>query len=131
MHRFNFLCKYNLMKNYGVEQSLYETCHHNIVYGTLNFNIPLPPFYFRKIWVYKNANIGCIQESIYNFDWTRAFKNQNCNKKCKILPEALLNIFHNFIPIKSLDGLKINEMFEKVILINQKISVISLLIMRP
>ena len=107
MYQFNFLNKCNLMKNYGVEQSLYETCHHNIVYRTLNFNIPLPPC-FRKIWDYKNANITCIQESIYNFDLTRAFKNQNCNKKYKILPEKMLNIFHNFIPIKSLDGLKIN-----------------------
>ena len=108
MYQFNFLYQCNLMKNHGVEQSLYETCHHNIVYGTLNFNIPLPPLYFRKIWDYKNANIECIQKSIYNFDSTRAFKNQNCNKKYKILPEKLLNIFHNFIPIKSLDGLKIN-----------------------
>ena len=49
MYQFNFLYQCNLMKNHGVEQSLYETCHHNIVYGTLNFNIPLPPLYFRKI----------------------------------------------------------------------------------
>ena len=52
----------NLTKNYGVEQSLYETCHHNIIYGTLNFNIPLPPPYFREKWDYKNANIECIQK---------------------------------------------------------------------
>ena len=85
------------MKNCEVEQSLYETCHHNIIYRTLNFNVPLPPPYFREIWDYKNANIKCIQKSIYNFDWTRAFRNQNCNEKCKILSETLLNIFHNFI----------------------------------
>ena len=44
--------------------------------------------------------IECIQKSIYNFDWTRAFQNRNCNEKCKILSETLLNIFHNFIPGK-------------------------------
>ena len=40
----------NLTKSCGVEQSLYETCHHNIIYATLNFNIRLPPPYFREIW---------------------------------------------------------------------------------
>ena len=29
----------NLTKNYGVEQSLYKKCHHNTIYGTLNFNV--------------------------------------------------------------------------------------------
>ena len=46
-----FSSNVNLTKNCGVKQSLYET------YGTLNFNIPLPPPYFREIWDYKNANI--------------------------------------------------------------------------
>ena len=77
-----FSSNVNLTKNCRVEQSLYETCHHNIIYGTLNFNIPLPPPYFTEIWDYKNANVGCVQKSIYNFDWTMAFQNQNCNEKC-------------------------------------------------
>ena len=35
----------NLTKNCGAEKSIYEKCHHNIIYGTLNFNLPLsPPF---------------------------------------------------------------------------------------
>ena len=50
----------NLTKNCSVEQSLYKTCYHSIICGTLNFNIPLPHPYFREIWDYKNANIGCI-----------------------------------------------------------------------
>ena len=95
-----FSSNVNLTKNCGVEQSLYETYHHNIIYETLNFNVPLLPLYLREIWDYKNANIECIQKSIYNFDWIRAFQNRNCNEKCKILSETLLNIFHNFIPHK-------------------------------
>ena len=95
-----FFSNVDLTKNCGVEQSLYETYHHSISYGTLNFNIPFPPAYFREIWDFKNANIECIQKSIYNFDWTRAFQNRNCNKKCEIPSETLLNIFHNFIPHK-------------------------------
>ena len=65
----------NVAKNCGVEQSLYKAYHHNIIYRTLNFNIPLPPPYFREIWDHKNPNIGCIQKLIYNFDWTRVFQN--------------------------------------------------------
>ena len=42
-----FSSNVNLMKNCGVEQSVYEKCHHNIIYGILNFNIPLPPPYYR------------------------------------------------------------------------------------
>ena len=33
-----FSSNVNLTKNFGVEQSLYKKCHHNIIYGNLNFN---------------------------------------------------------------------------------------------
>ena len=95
-----FSSNVNLTKNCGVEQSLYKSCHHNIIYGTLNFNIALPLPYFREIWDFKSANIECIQKSINNFDWARAFQNQNCNDQCRILSETLLKIFCNFIPHK-------------------------------
>ena len=95
-----FSSNVNLTKNCGVERSLYEKCHPNIISGTLNFNIPLPPPYYRELWDFKSANTECIQKSINNFDWARAFQNQNCNEQCKILSETLLNIFRNFIPHK-------------------------------
>ena len=95
-----FSSNVNLTKNCGVEQSLYEKCRHNIIYGTLNFNILLPPPYYRELWDFKSANTECIQKSINNFDWVRAFQNQNCNEQCKILLETLLNIFRNVIPHK-------------------------------
>ena len=55
-----FYSNVNLSKNCSVEQSLYETCYHNIINRTLNFSIPLPPPYFKEIWDYKNANFGYI-----------------------------------------------------------------------
>ena len=45
--------------------------------------MPLPPPYFREIWDFENVNIEFILKSISNFDWKRAFCNQNCNEKCK------------------------------------------------
>ena len=56
-----FSSNVNLTKNCEVEQSLYETCDHNIIYGTLNFNIPLPRPYFRKIGIINMQIIECIQ----------------------------------------------------------------------
>ena len=73
-----------ISKNCGAEQSLYEKCHHNIIYGNLNFNVPLPPPYYRELWDF-SANTECIRKSINNFDWAGAFENQNCKEQCKNL----------------------------------------------
>ena len=61
------------------------------------FKYTSTPLYCREIWDFKSANTECIQKSINNFDWVRAFHNQNCNEPCKILSETLLNIFRNYI----------------------------------
>ena len=40
-----FLC------DVGVEQTIYEKCHHSIIiYASLILNIPLPPPYYREVW---------------------------------------------------------------------------------
>ena len=50
----------NLTKKWRVEQSLCKKCHHNIIYVALNFNIPLPPPYYRDQSDFKSANTKCI-----------------------------------------------------------------------
>ena len=50
-----FSSNVSFIRNYGIEQSIYEKCHHNITYGTLDFNVPLPPPYYREIWDFKNG----------------------------------------------------------------------------
>ena len=79
---------------------MYEKCHHNITYGTLNFDVPLPPHY-RDVWDYKHENTETIQRAISTFDWSKPFFHRNANEKCKILTDSLLNIFKNFIPHKT------------------------------
>ena len=91
----------SFVKNCGSELPIYEKCHHNIIYGTLNFNVLLPPPYYRDIWDYKHANTESIQKAISNFDWSKTFLHRSVNEKCKILTEILLNIFKNFIPNKT------------------------------
>ena len=52
----------------GIKQSIYDKCHHNIIFGKLKFDIPLPPPYYRKIWDYKKANTKAIQRAISVFN---------------------------------------------------------------
>ena len=92
-----FSSNVNFTKYCGVEQWLYQTSQHSIIYRTLNFNVPLSPPYYTEIWNYKNASIRRIQKSKNNFDWARDFQNWYCNEKFIILSKTLLNIFHNFI----------------------------------
>ena len=48
----------------GVEQTIYNKCYHNIIYGSLNLNIPLPPLYYREVWDYKNTDPVCISHAV-------------------------------------------------------------------
>ena len=91
----------SFVKNCGSELSVYETCHHNIIYGSLNFDIPLPPPYYRDILDYKHANTENIQKAMSTFDWSKVFLQRNANEKCKILTDVLSNIFKNYIPHKT------------------------------
>ena len=52
----------------GVELSLYEKCHHNLIYGKINFNVPLPPPCMREVWDYKNAKVENIQQWVSGID---------------------------------------------------------------
>ena len=47
-----------------VEQTIYDKCHHNIIHGSLNLNIPLSPPYYREVWDFKNTDSVCIQSAI-------------------------------------------------------------------
>ena len=91
----------SFIRNYGTEQSIYEKCRHSITYRTLDFNVPLPPPYYREIWDYKNADTESIQKAISNFDWPKAFRNKNANENCKLLMDTFMNIFRNYIPHKT------------------------------
>ena len=88
----------NLIRETGVELSIFEKCHHNLIYSIIDFKVPLPPRYLREVWDYKNANVNHIQSAVSNIDWEFSFHGANVNKKVDILNECLKNIYHNFIP---------------------------------
>ena len=54
----------NLISSTGVELSLFEKRHHSLIYGVIDFKVPLPPPYLREVWDYKNANLSYIQRPV-------------------------------------------------------------------
>ena len=53
----------NLFVHSSVIQSPDSNCKHHIINGIINFSIPCPPPYKRKLWSYSRANKDKIKES--------------------------------------------------------------------
>ena len=43
-----FCTNQSVISNHGVDVSIFDKCHHNIIYGKINIRVPLPPAYVRK-----------------------------------------------------------------------------------
>ena len=84
----------------GVDQTIYDKCHHNIIYGALNLNILLPSPYYREVWDYKNTDALCIQRAVSLVNWNDVFSNKTADEKVESLSNILLNTFKNFISNK-------------------------------
>ena len=84
----------NLIRETGVELSIFEKCHHNLIYGIIDFKVPLPPPYLREVWDYENANVNHILSAVSSTDWEFLFCGANVNKKVDILNKCLKNILY-------------------------------------
>ena len=93
-----FVSQPNLVVKSGVHPSLYKSCHHQIIYAEISFEVVLPPSYEREVWHYNRANSHLINRSIEMYNWEKAFSNIGIDDQVKLLNEILLNIFRNFIP---------------------------------
>ena len=89
-----FCTNQNVISKYGVDASLFDKCHHSIIY------VLLPPVFIYKVWNYSKADIQNIQRAILGFNWRKAFESLSVNSKIDLLNEALLNILRNYIPNK-------------------------------
>ena len=38
-----------IISNQGVDITIFEKCHHNIIYGKIDIRVYLPPVYIRKV----------------------------------------------------------------------------------
>ena len=93
-----FTSQPNLVFESGIHPTLYNKCHHQIIYAKLSLKIYFPPSYRREVWHYNRAQGDLIQKSIALFDWDRAFTNLCVNDQVELFEDTLLNIFRNFIP---------------------------------
>ena len=89
----------NLVTNSGVRPSLDPAVKHHITYCKLNFKIPPPPKFFRKIYHYGRAQRECIVKAIETFPWaTELCKLTNPTQQVSLLNKTILNIMQNFVP---------------------------------
>ena len=95
-----FCANTNVISKHGVDVSIFEKCHHNIIFGKNDINVPFPPPYVCKVWDYSKANAENIKNSMSSFNWNKAFENLLTDAKVELLNETLLNIFRNYIPNK-------------------------------
>ena len=83
----------NLITESGVSPSLSNFCHHQIIFVKVNFEVHYPPPYKRVVWHFKLARSDLIRRAIESFDWDKAFRNHDTNRKVEIFTDTLLNIF--------------------------------------
>ena len=76
-----FTSNSSIIVDSSIEKSLCSSCHHDIIYGKINFRVPLPPPHFRTIWDYKKSNASFIQHAIGNFNWQNEFESKTINEK--------------------------------------------------
>ena len=89
----------NMILDCGTRASLDSHCHHQIIHCKVNFKIPPPLPFERKIWHYNRANSAAIKRSINNFPWRQHLNiNTDPNWQVKTFTEIILNIMSNFIP---------------------------------
>ena len=72
-----FTTNNKLLCDVGVEQTIYNKFHHNMIYGSLNLNILLLPPYYREVWDYKSTDPLCIQRAISSVNWV--FSNKTAD----------------------------------------------------
>ena len=93
-----FASQPNLVVESGVQSSLHQNCHHQIVFATFNLKVVLPPSYEREVWHFKKANNDHIRKAINGFQWEKSFQNMNVNDMVYLFNRNIKNILRNFIP---------------------------------
>ena len=89
----------NMILDCGTRASLDSSCHHQLTHCKINFRIPPPLPFDRKIWHYSRANADAIKRSMTLFPWREHLNiNTDPNWQVKTFTEILLNIMSNFIP---------------------------------
>ena len=63
----------------GVQSSLHQNCHYQIVFTRSNLKVVFPPAYEHEVRHFKKANVYHIRKAIHGFQWEKSFQNMNVN----------------------------------------------------
>ena len=63
-----FCNKPEIVSEFGIDHSLFQTCHHNLIFAKISANMFLPLNYNREVWDYKNANVEGMQKPMSLFN---------------------------------------------------------------
>ena len=80
--------------------SLDPMCKHNIIHGKIDYHIPSPPKYRRKVWDYNKSDINAIRNDVRCTNWFNVFKGLNVDEMIDIFTDKLLHIADSHIPSK-------------------------------
>ena len=93
-----FCTSQNTNSGYGVDVSIFDKCHHNIIFGKVNVHVLLALVCFHEVWNYSQANVGKIKDVISNFNWSKVLANLCVEGQVRHFNKTLLNVFRNYIP---------------------------------
>ena len=88
----------NLLLNSGTHPSLFESCHHDIIHGSVNLNIPSPPPFKRRVWKYDQANVESLKSDMLQINWENEFRGCNCTEATDIFTKKFLSLCSSHIP---------------------------------
>ena len=74
-----FASQPNLVVESGVQSSLDQNCHHQIVFARFILKVVVPPPYELEVWHFKKANVDDIRKAINGFQWEKSFQNMKVN----------------------------------------------------
>ena len=82
----------------GVQSSLHQNCHHQIVFARFNLKVVFPPSYEREVWHFKKEQL--IRRAINGLEWEKSFQNMNVNGMVHLFNRTIKNILHTVKPRK-------------------------------
>ena len=84
----------------GVIPSPDPKCKHQIIHGTINFSVPSPPPYKRRIWKYDQADVPSIKNTIGSVNWNNILAGRSVDDMVLTLTDILLTVMSDNIPNK-------------------------------
>ena len=90
----------DMLVDSGFLPSPRDKSHHEIIYGKLNLDAPLPPPYNRRVWDYNEANHSLIKETLLNTNWEAISEKSTPDEAVKDFTDIVLLTTSQFIPNK-------------------------------